>query len=186
MKNGAIQPSTMSEFVKLRSREKQATTVQQNEAELPKKKLQKATTCQVPEGKEKKLSGLQKKPQTVLPGSMALYLQMRKKQQLEKNIAGEKEQFCLKIPVDQNATQQDFEQDQAHGFHTDQRSPLLQMDPNLDLIADHRNDDLVTAESEIPQNRETSTLTKGKYLLFFFFLVQTSIFSNNMNYNNRL
>lgn len=159
-KEGAIQSSTMSEYVKLRSREKQTTMVQQNKVtELPQKNLQRASTCQVPDEKQKKMLRMQKKPQKVLPGSVAMYLQMRKKQQLQKNDVGEKEKSCNEEPF--NQTEHDFEQEEENCVHTGSKSPLMQISPNMNLMEDGRTDVSMTVEGEIQQNREISTTKKG-------------------------
>lgn len=77
IKETFFQSSTMGEFVSLRSREKQATMVQHKKVtELRKINFPKVSTCEVADGKEKKMFRMQKRPQKVLPGSVVLYLQM--------------------------------------------------------------------------------------------------------------
>ncbi|KAL6574453.1 hypothetical protein OROHE_001357 [Orobanche hederae] len=165
IKLGATQSSTMGEFVKLRSTVKEATLVQQNKVtELPEKNLQKASTCQVPAGDGKKKLGMQKKPQKVLPGSVALYLQLRKKQQLEKNNIYEKEKFCNEEQFDQIAIDKDFEQEQENGVFTHSRPALLEIRETDRNSKDHRTDESVAIEGETQQNRDLSTIKKASLI----------------------
>lgn len=164
MKESVFKSSTMGDYVNLRSREKQATMVEQNKVtELPKRNLQKVLN-----GKEKKMPGLQKKPQKVLPGSVALYLQMRKKQQLEKNNAGEMEKFCNEDPFHHEGSEQNFEQEQENVAQTDTRSPLLEFSPNVKLMEDRRTAESLSIEGEVQVNKEVSMKEKGKCMFFFF------------------